>query len=189
MYYLHASTPFPFSHTIILLLPLFSFHVLLSLYDRFSLSPWTHYHLLLTRFWSAVTFPCAEPCKLTRIHFFSTHTSWIINNTYCSRDSSRLLVCPGRLAWLTQSRPHMGPLPQTVSLHVISHHPFFQHYIWPHLLTIATALLHFVFIAAQLTPLYFLILFLSHCLPCGVSIWRSESEGHSNRRGGLEREG
>lgn len=70
MYYLHAFTPFSFSHTIILLLPLFSFHVLLSLYDRFSLSPWTHYHLLLTRFWSAVTFSCAEPCKLTHIHFF-----------------------------------------------------------------------------------------------------------------------
>lgn len=51
---------------------------------------------------------------------FFPRTSWIINNLYCSTDSLKWFVCPSRLAWLTQSHPHIGP--HTSSLHVVSHH-------------------------------------------------------------------
>lgn len=99
-----------------------------------------------------------------------------------------MLVWPGRQAWLTQSRPHMGPLSQPLSLHVISHlFLLISLYIWPCLLTISASLLRFLFITALLTPLYFLIFFLSPSPPCGVSIWRSDSEGHSNGSGELSR--
>lgn len=94
----------------------------------------------------------------------------------------------GRQAWLTQSRPHMGLLSQPLSLHVMSHLSLLSSlYIWPHLLTISASLPRFLFITVLLTPLYFLIFFLSPSLPCGVSIWRSDSEGHSEGRGGLGR--
>lgn len=82
----------------------------------------------------------------------------------------------------------MGPLSQTFSLHVISHLSLLSTlYIWPGLLTIAASLTCFLFIAVLLTPPYFLIFFLSPYLPCGVSIWRSDTEGHSKEREGLER--
>lgn len=82
----------------------------------------------------------------------------------------------------------MGLLSQLLSLHVISHLSLLSSlYIWPHLLTISASLPRFLFITVLLTPLYFLIFFLSPSVPCGVSIWRSDSEGHSKGRGGLER--
>lgn len=155
----------------------FSFRPAFFLFMFSFLRPCTRYHLLLTCFSSTVAFPCkrgTQPCKLT--HYRLTHTPWIINDVFCSIDSVQVYLFgqAGRQAWLIQSRPHMGPL------HAISHLSLLSTlYIWLHLLTTVGSLLRFLFIGVLLSPRYFLIFFVSPCLPCGVSIWRSDTEGHS----------
>lgn len=152
----------------------------------------TQYHLLLTCFSSTVTFNASDALSHANSHTYVcahalTHTSWIIKAMYCSIDGAQDYLF-GQAGRLTQNRPHIGLLSQPLSLHVISHLSLLSSlYIWPHLRTISASLLRFLFITVLLTPLYFLIFFLSPSLPCGVSIWRSDSEGHSKGRGGLER--
>lgn len=82
--------------------------------------PFTRYHLLLTCF----SPPTHSGMRAFTCMSFSPRTSWIINNWYCGTNSLRRFVCPGRLAWLTQSHPHKGP--HTSSLRAPSRRPSLQ---------------------------------------------------------------
>lgn len=65
--------------------------------------------------------------------------------------------------------------------------PLFSSYIRPPLLTITASLLNFLFFIGSLTPLYLFHFLSSPYLPCGVSIWGSDTEGQSKGGVALER--